>query len=320
MTGVSFIVTVYNKRPYLPGVLEALQAQIGDFTREYVFVDDGSTDESLAFLQRATATWPNCKIIAQANRGASAAQNAAVAAATQPYLKLLDADDLLVPDATRWLLEALRRTGAVLAYGRGGFYDSGQPVEWPIGPAEPALELIANPLRQSMRGALFNPSMMLLARAHYLAAGGADELVCCQDYSLDLSLARLGPFVRVDAIVMLAPSVAPGRISDNHVRLLHDVNRTLGNFIKRNPDLPARDKAYAAARAAGRAMLWSRRHGNFRGAIRFALLQALARLNLIRNYADAILRCCEAFAYEPPVPIAKGEAQAGRAHPGTPGT
>ena len=44
MTKVSFVVTVFNKAEYLPLVIRSLDAQIGDFEREYVFVDDGSTD------------------------------------------------------------------------------------------------------------------------------------------------------------------------------------------------------------------------------------------------------------------------------------
>ena len=115
MTGVSYIVTLYNKREFLPRVLSAIAAQTGDFSREYVFVDDGSTDDSLTYVRAVTSGWQNCKIIARENKGASAATNAAVAAATQPYLKLVDADDILVPDATRWLLDGVRTTGAVLA-------------------------------------------------------------------------------------------------------------------------------------------------------------------------------------------------------------
>jgi glycosyltransferase involved in cell wall biosynthesis len=303
MTGVSFIVTVYNKRTFLPQVLAALAAQTGDFAREFVFVDDGSTDGSLDYLRAATAGWRQCRIIAQRNRGASAAMNVAVAAATQDHLKLVDADDLLVPDATRWLLAALGGSGAVLAYGDGGTYDPAQPVAWPAAPAAPASERIAAPTRPTIRGSTMNPSKMLLARADYLRIGGADETVCCQDYSLALPLSRLGSFVRLGAVVMLAPTAAPGRLSDNHARELHDVTRALGNFVARHADLPAADKVYAVQRAAGRAMLWSRRHGDVAGAARFGLLSLAARLKLVRRPAQAILSCCSAYPYDPPVPL-----------------
>jgi glycosyltransferase involved in cell wall biosynthesis len=319
--GVSFIVTVYNKRAFLPRVLSALAAQTGDFAREYVFVDDGSTDESLAYLRSATVSWPRCRIISQCNRGSSAAMNAAVDAATEDYVKLVDADDLLVPDATRWLLAALKRADAVLAYGEGGSYDPAQPIEWPSARPLPACETIAAPLRATIRGSTLNPSRMLLAREDYRRIGGADETVCCQDYSLALPLARLGCFVRVRAVVMLAPTVAPGRLSDNHARELHDVTRALGNFVVRHPDLTAAEKNYAVRRAAGRAMLWSRRHGDVAGAVRFGLLSLAARLSLVRNPARAIMACCGAYPYDAPVPLtdpprASGAARSSTSEPG----
>ena len=54
-SGVSFVVPVYNKAAYLPDVLAAIRAQRGDFAWQYIFVDDGSTDDSLAILERLTA-------------------------------------------------------------------------------------------------------------------------------------------------------------------------------------------------------------------------------------------------------------------------
>src|SRR5579872_6530701 len=299
MSGVSFIVTVYNKRPYLPRVLEAIRAQIGDFAREYVFVDDGSTDGSLDYLKAATADWQNCTIIAQANQGASAAMNRAVAAASKPYLKLVDADDLLAPQATLWLLEALSHRGAVLAYGRDGSYDPQRAASWPETQGTPRIEVIGDPLRPTLRNMTFNPTSMLMPRARYLEVGGADERVCCQDYTLALPLARLGSFIRVEAMVMKVPTHAPGRLSDNKARILHDVTYTLGHFILRNPDIPARDKIYAVTRAAGRAMKWSRRHGNIGTSLRFAGLLACARLKLVRHHGEAILGCCPAFGNYP---------------------
>ncbi|MGO8920732.1 MAG: glycosyltransferase family 2 protein [Stellaceae bacterium] len=316
MGGVSFIVTVYNKRNFLPRVLQALAAQTGEFSREYVFVDDGSTDNSLEYLRSATADWQHCKIIAQQNTGASAAMNVAVAAATQDYLKLVDADDILVPDATRWLLAALRSTKAVLAYGAGGSYDPLRPIEWPSAPSQPTYESVAAPVRPTIRGSTVNPSKMLMARADYLRIGGADETVCCQDYSLALPLARLGSFVRVRAVVMLAPTLAPGRLSDNHARELHDVTRALGNFVARHADLPAADKSYAVRRAAGRAMLWSRRHAKFKNAARFGLVSLAARLNFVRDHAQAIMSCCSAYPYDPAVPIASASSPAQARRPG----
>src|SRR5207248_4835918 len=77
--GISFIVTVYNKRPYLPAVAAGLVAQRGDFPCEFVFVDDGSTDGSREEIERLTAGWPDVQILSQANLGPSLATNRGLA-------------------------------------------------------------------------------------------------------------------------------------------------------------------------------------------------------------------------------------------------
>ena len=110
-TGVSFVVPVYDKAPYLPGVLERLAAQRGDFDREYIFVDDGSTDGSLAILKERTAGWPDTSIVEQANHGVAHATNRGLERARMPFVKFCDADDLLVDGATQALLDALSRGG-----------------------------------------------------------------------------------------------------------------------------------------------------------------------------------------------------------------
>ena len=124
MTGVSFVVPVFNKAPWLPDVLDRIAAQRGAFEREYVFVDDGSTDDSLAVLKAHTAGWPDVTIIEQENRGVAHATNRAIAKAQHPFIKLCDADDLLADGATEVLRNALlSHPQAMLAYGKWEFYD-----------------------------------------------------------------------------------------------------------------------------------------------------------------------------------------------------
>lgn len=305
MTGVSFIVTVYNKRPFLPDVLAAIYAQQGDFAREYVIVDDGSTDGSLDFLHEATADWRDCKVIAQPNAGSSAAMNTAVAAAALPYLKLVDADDILAPSVTRRLLSALTESGAVLALcGGGGVYELGQVPEWSGDEPPSEWRLLRSPLRQMLRNnTLMNPSTMLLRREDYVGVGGADESVCCQDYSLALPLAQLGDFVWVPAAAIYQPVAAPGRLTDNQARILHDVTMALGHFVERHPELTSTERVYAAQRATMRAMHWARRHGEFGDVLRFGLMAGFARLGVVRDPARTILSCCEAFGYRPPTRV-----------------
>jgi hypothetical protein len=208
---------------------------------------------------------------------------------------------VLAPNATQRLLDALTESGAVLAIGTGDLYEPGQVLEWPGDDAPVAWEPIRAPLRRMLHSnTLMNPTAMLLRREDYLRVGGADEDVCCQDYSIALPLAQLGDFVYVPAVIALQPVAAPGRLTDNQARILHDVTMALGHFVERHPELSAPERAYAVRRAALRAMLWARRHGHIGDALRYGLVTAAARLNVVRDPARTILGCCEAFGYQPP--------------------
>ena len=86
-TGVSYIVTVFDKAPFLPRVVDALRRQTGDFAREFFFVDDGSRDGSADLIAELTRGWRDSVVVLrQANRGASAATNAGAARASLPWL------------------------------------------------------------------------------------------------------------------------------------------------------------------------------------------------------------------------------------------
>ena len=44
MSSVSFVIPVFNKEKYLTYVLDSLHNQTGSFKREFIFINDGSTD------------------------------------------------------------------------------------------------------------------------------------------------------------------------------------------------------------------------------------------------------------------------------------
>ena len=262
MIGVSYIVTVYNKAPYLEGVLAGLAGQSGDFAREFIFVDDGSTDDSVALLEQLTSGWKNVKIIRQANKGPSAALNTAADAAQYDILKSVDADDILTPSSTVWLLDALHRHNAVLAYGDGGTYNLGETPVMPTPGAPPTIRVIDDPMTRLLRNSFVSPSYMMVPTARYREVGGCVEYVIPQDYSLQLKLARYGPFAHVAAPVALMPREAPGRLSDAPARTLHDINLLLYETLRDDPDLTPRQRRLAIRRATGRAMRFRRRFPN----------------------------------------------------------
>ena len=91
---ISVLVNNYNYAPYLAAALDSAisQLQAGD---EIIFVDDGSTDESVTIAQRYKAKH-GVTLISQENGGQLSAVRAGVLAAQGEVVVLLDSDDLLL--------------------------------------------------------------------------------------------------------------------------------------------------------------------------------------------------------------------------------
>ncbi|MFH5802747.1 glycosyltransferase family 2 protein [Alienimonas sp. DA493] len=108
----SVVVPTYNYGRFLRAALESVLEQPGD-DYETIVVDDGSTDDTPAVMERFLADLPDddrgrVRSVRQENAGPSAARNRGAAEATGDYLLFLDADDRLLPGA----LERFRRAGA----------------------------------------------------------------------------------------------------------------------------------------------------------------------------------------------------------------
>ena len=260
--GVSFVVPVFNKRRFLRQVIAGLKAQHGDFAREFIFIDDGSTDSSREELERRAGDLSNARVLGQANAGPSVATNRGLREARFPLVKLVDGDDVLLPEATAQLCAALgRHPEAALAYGRSAYYRDAEDALARIaqgGASERPPERVENALPGLLRECYLGPSNCLIRKDSALAVGGCDERVFVQDYSLLLRLSATGPFVALDVPVVLHPSTPDGRLNDGGPQLLHDTNLTVAHFLAEH-DLPPALADMATRRAMTRAWLWAKR-------------------------------------------------------------
>jgi glycosyltransferase involved in cell wall biosynthesis len=116
---VSVVTSVYNGEPYFDRAIPGVLAQtFDDF--EFIIVDDGSTDGTLARLHAVAANDPRIRVFAAGRLGAAAASNFGVAQARGEYIARQDFDDRSYPERLRLqvaLLDAHPEVGVV-----GGHY------------------------------------------------------------------------------------------------------------------------------------------------------------------------------------------------------
>lgn len=279
MIGVSFVVTVYNKAPYLPAVVDAIFGQQGDFAREIVFVDDGSTDESPAVLDRLCAGRADTRVIHQKNQGQVAATNAGVRATTLPWLKLIDGDDVLAPYATRLLLDAATTIGAKVAVGGMTTYTFGEPIVFDALDPKKAMARSRNLFDECLVNCPCNLSPTLIDRALYWEVGGADaRLFYVIDTALLTRVSCGRAVASVDAVIATGPVAAPNRMSADQRRMLMGHNQVMICVLAENPELPWQKRRLVLERAFGRAWKWQRRRRGTSHFSRWFWLYALAKI------------------------------------------
>ena len=169
-------------------------------------------------LEELVGTWKNARIIRQTNVGPSVTTNRGLREAKYALVKLVDGDDVLLPDATAQLLIALQRhPDAALAYGQSATYADAEDALARIGQAratEQPPERIEQALKPLLRECYLGPSNCLIRTALARAVAGCDERIFVQDYSLLLRLSLKGEFVATGIPVVLHPRAPEGRLND----------------------------------------------------------------------------------------------------------
>ena len=92
---ISVVIPCYNEQESLPELFEKLETVMREmkFDYEYIFVDDGSTDRTVAVLRTLRDRSPNVGIISfRRNQGKSAALNVGFHAANGDYVVTMDGD------------------------------------------------------------------------------------------------------------------------------------------------------------------------------------------------------------------------------------
>ena len=110
---VSYVVTVYNKEPYIGYTVASLLTQEGNIPSEYIFVDDVSSDRSLEVIAEATRGIANVTVVKNmVNRGPSVRLNQGARLAKGKYIQFIDSDDIMAANATAVMLRLIEQYNA----------------------------------------------------------------------------------------------------------------------------------------------------------------------------------------------------------------
>ena len=206
----SVVIPLYNKRAWIRRALDSIAAQEFPCT-EVIVVNDGSTDGG----EEVVRAWgdPRLRIIDQPNSGLSAARNAGLTAATQPFVAFLDADDEWLPTFLVRMRSLIEKYPGAVLYG-SGFVAVADGREQRHGAAGtgPAGGLV-DFFWELSRGHVVHPSGIAVPREAAIAVGGfLRGVTCFEDTIFFIKLAFTGPFVLTPEPLIRYDMAVPGQM------------------------------------------------------------------------------------------------------------
>jgi glycosyltransferase involved in cell wall biosynthesis len=242
---ISILIPTYNRVTFLPEALASVLAQqpVGRTDIEILIVDDGSTDDTIAYLQQLTDS--RIRWVRQENAGTAAARNTALAMARGTYIACLDSDDRWDANFLAMLVPILEHDPDVgVVYARCRTMDvAGNPLSRLVG----VPPLYSDDMLASLLYGDHLCAIGAITRRDLLQQVGGWEqtLINTEDWDLWLKLAPLTRFHFVDHVLASIRSHsgrATGHASPRARRVIADRMRVLSRAYARQ-GLTARAQA-----------------------------------------------------------------------------
>ncbi len=221
---ISVVIPVYNSWPRVRNAIRSVFAQTYQ-AHEVIVVDDGSTDESAAHIEREFGGRVRCHV--QENGGPASARNAGVRLSAGAVIAFLDSDDEWVSDKLAAQIAEMRRDAVKLVACEAVVRDDrGEEIGRRTLPRPFDRKTVAQQLR--MRTTI--PMGVLVDRAVFMELGGFNEsLFCGEDRDL---WARIVSKYEIAAVYgpRLIVTDREGGASRDSTRVLRDgliVNRSV---------------------------------------------------------------------------------------------
>lgn len=226
---ITYLVSNYNKGPYLADCLASLHAQSSSQWR-CLICDDGSTDASLAILR----PWLGDKVRLiqnERNQGVIYTLSRLIAEAPTDLVGVLDADDALYPETTACLLAAYEQNPAVgFVYSNWTEYSA--DLRTPLRPGP----IVALPPYWTLLTAGFVPAIRTFRVAAYQRTAGLDPAACyAEDMDLTYKLEEVAPVMFIERELYKYRQLPASQSHDPHKTnvMLRSTARVYRNALKR---------------------------------------------------------------------------------------
>ncbi len=295
MVKISYVCPIYNKKHYLKDVTNSIKNQVGEFEKEYIFIDDGSSDSSISYLQKYTKKWKNIKILSQNNFGPAIATQRGIDAANGDYIKLVGGDDIMEPNCTKILMEAIMKFRSVAVFSRYKLLKNYKNIKYNSNDVLLNVRTLDSPILETVKSNFSGTTPTLYEHNSVKKSGGCNKKIFVEDFSLALSLSKFGSFTFIDNVTSYGPEEDKNRIMNNKkTQLIHDYNAALYYFIKDNDHLDPVIKRAACKKALGRTYNWCKRN-NKKSFINIMLLLKISLIAGRSDYQNLIRKSCTFF-------------------------
>ena len=193
---IDVVIPAYNAEPYLRQALESVLIQ-GPIVGQLIVVNDGSSDGTAQCVLDFQIAHPelSLQLINQSNCGLAAARNVGITRAQAPFIALLDADDVWLPEKLQLQWDCFSRsTDTQLGLVYGGYElisSTGQNLTTERGIVKPSLRGSAH--AQLLRGNFISGSgsNVLIKKLVFERVGLFDEtLQASEDWDMWLRISK----------------------------------------------------------------------------------------------------------------------------------
>ena len=178
---VSVIIPTFNRAQTIRRALQSILNQKG-VSFEILMVDDGSTDETRALVERLASERAEVHYLSQANCGPSAARNLGIQKAQAPFIAFLDSDDEWLPGKLKAQLEFFGANPDFLICQTDEIWIRNSKR---VNPMKKHKKFGGFVFEKCLPLSIVSPSCVMMRRGFFDEVGFFDEtLPACEDYDL----------------------------------------------------------------------------------------------------------------------------------------